>query len=208
MTRHNNRRTAALLCGCLAALLILTAPAYADRSIYVVRHGERDNCGDLVPRGQQRAVDLLNDLLDENVVQIFVSKKHRTRDTARPLKYELVRRHILTPDPLPVLHRQRSEADYQSKVVNKVLENDAVRENPQGAVLIVSHSEYLHEIANAFAKDYLEKHPDKAAKKIKHDQYDLMYIVTFPTQGGVPTLTKTRYGSRYRHTPPPCKKRK
>lgn len=75
-------------------LLILLCPlainvAHADATFYLVRHAEKQNDGTkdphLTEQGQQRAVNLAQQLSLTNIRKIYSTNYHRTQETAKPL---------------------------------------------------------------------------------------------------------------------------
>jgi len=137
------------------------------REIIVVRHAERENGSDDSPlskAGQQRALDLLQELKDAAVTRIFVSDKVRTQDTARPLANFLGPKcHYSTN----LLHAWNG---------NQVVEYVKTNVVPDDVVLIVFHGDFdklpfllrrlggpENELINGFDKMYLFR-PDPSGQ--------------------------------------------
>jgi broad specificity phosphatase PhoE len=78
------------------AFLALAAPAFAQHTVFVVRHAERADAGmsasptmksdpDLSDAGRARAESLATALKDTRITAIFTTEYKRTRQTAEPL---------------------------------------------------------------------------------------------------------------------------
>lgn len=82
----------ALVLVCLLAALVTPSVAFAQKTILLVRHGERaDDTADaaLSPAGEARARKLADLLKDAGVTAIFATQFERTLNTAKPLADKL-----------------------------------------------------------------------------------------------------------------------
>lgn len=72
----------------IGALVLFTAPALAESTIYLIRHADDvPGAGDveLLPEGHARALWLKDYFADKGITHIFTSDYIRTRDTVTPL---------------------------------------------------------------------------------------------------------------------------
>ena len=120
-------RAAVCTAATLAALTATAAPAWAQKTVIVVRHAERvDSSTDsaLSPAGLQRAQALARTLSRAGVTAIFVTQFQRTQQTAAPI--------VMTANTTaPLIERIRGE-------------------HANDVVLIVGHSNTVPEILTQF----------------------------------------------------------
>ena len=136
-------------------LLLITGFAFADSSIYLVRHAEKittEGVSDpgLTPIGLFRAQNIAKQLSSVGVTKIFSTQYKRTMQTAQPL------------------------ADYQGLKVTpydpKQLEEFAQQlKNIQGVVLVVGHSNTTPLLTQLLSNTDINK--------IEDDEYDNVYQV-------------------------------
>ncbi len=145
----------------LILLTILTPPAYSqvDRTIYLVRHAEKQNDGSKDPTltaiGKQRAGNLSQILKDKNIVAIYSSDYNRTRQTAGPLAKRLGLNVVLyNPGKL-------------KKFAAQLL-------NSQGNLLVVGHSNTTPNLASLLGGE--------SFGEIEHLEYDRVYQLSFQAE--------------------------
>jgi phosphohistidine phosphatase SixA len=159
--------------GLLAALLVLVAaPAWAQTTVFIVRHAERadhvagaaaETDPALSDAGRARAESLAAMLKDAGVRSIFVTQYKRTQQTAAPLARALG----ITP----------------VEVGSRELEPLAGRiRAAAGSVLVVGHSNSVPNLLNTLGFD--------AVIEIADDEYDNLFVVTL---GEKPTVVRLRY---------------
>lgn len=143
----------------LLMFLMTFAPtilAEVDRTIYLVRHAEKQTDGSKDPLltliGQQRATNIGQMLKDKNITAIYSSDYNRTRQTAQPLA-QLLGITVIIYDP------SKLEA-FARQLLNR-----------QGNLLIVGHSNTTPGLASLLgAKDFGE---------IDHSEYHRVYQLSF-----------------------------
>lgn len=135
-------------------LLSLCLASCSTTYYYVVRHAEKLNQTDDSPlstAGFQRAEVLDDTLSAKNINRIFVSDKQRTQQTAAPT----ATRFNLTPIIIPVANTNQLISDLKA-VSGK-------------SVLVVRHSNEIHQIVNALS-------PDDTIAPIP-DEYDNLFVI-------------------------------
>jgi broad specificity phosphatase PhoE len=150
-----------------AACAILSGShAFAQSTVFLVRHAERADSGggapavmaadpDLSATGHARAQSLAAMLRDARITTIFVTQYKRTQQTAAPLAKALgVTPTVITSKDLPGLVAKVREAT--------------------GNVLVVGHSNSV--------PDLLKQLGVADAPAIADDEYDNLFIVTQPKQ--------------------------
>jgi phosphohistidine phosphatase SixA len=162
----------------LALLLLCTVatPAFAQHTIFLVRHAERADAGmqapagadpDLAPEGRTRASSLARVLADAKVTTIFTTEYKRTQQTAAPLAQVL----NLSVTTVP----SGSTATLIDRI--KVATN--------GTVLVVGHSNTLPEIIKRLGVS--------TPITIAEDQFDDLFVVTTGVAGSAPSLVRLHY---------------
>ncbi|MBN7813958.1 SixA phosphatase family protein [Algoriphagus pacificus] len=140
-----------------------------EKTIYIVRHAEKELVGDdpkLLQVGQIRAAKLGQILADKEIKHVFSTDYRRTKETAAPTA-NAAGLEIQTYDPR---------------------NNDALVEqlkSLEGNVLVVGHSNTVGQIANYFVGDG-EKYGD-----LEDTQYEFIYIVTLDKEGKSAVERKT-----------------
>lgn len=159
---------------CLVALL-LSAPAAAQEAVYLVRHAEQvsgaENPG-LTPAGRQRARALAAFLRDAGITAVYSSNAIRTVQTATP-----------TAESIGSAVRQVPR-EQTGALVERIR-----REQPDGRVLVVGHSETLPKILAAFGAP--------SAVAIDKSDYDNLFTLV-PRSNGTPLVMRQRLSSQER----------
>jgi phosphohistidine phosphatase SixA len=159
----------------LAAVLVLVAaPAWAQGTVFVVRHAERADQAeggtmsstdpDLSAAGHARAESLALMLKDAGVRSIFVTQYKRTQQTAAPLA------KTLGVTPVEVGARDLDQLAAK------------VRAATAGHVLVVGHSNSVPNLLKALGID--------AGIAIADDEYDNLFVVAL---GERPSMVRLRY---------------
>jgi len=172
--RRGARALAALLAGFVA---LAPASAAAQRAVFVVRHAEKASAGGttdipLSDAGRARAERLAAMLRDAGITAIYSTDTVRTRSTAEPLARALgLTVRIYATEPRE--GRPGSEELVRS-----------LRSDPNGAALVVGHSNTVPELLAALG----------ATRKItlRDDEYDALFLIV-PRSDGAPTLLELRY---------------
>ena len=154
----------------LAALTAGAAPAWAQKTVIVVRHAERlDSSTDspLSPAGLQRAQTLARTVSRAGVTAIFVTQFQRTQMTAAPLAAQLK----LTPIVMTV--------NTTAPLIERIR-----REHANDVVLIVGHSNTVPEILTQFGAT--------EPVTIQDDEFDALFILVPRGQTG-PSVVRLRY---------------
>ena len=163
----------------VAAALIFPAAAAAQKTVFVVRHGEKISEEDerLTEAGRARAGRLAEMLKKSGIVAIYSTDTERTLGTAQPLATALgtkIRLYDAKPvdgrfDFAPFVERLRAEA-------------------PDGVVLVVGHSNTVPPLLRALgcSEDV----------SIASDEFDNLFVVVPDSGGrasGGATLVRLRY---------------
>lgn len=144
----------------LMTVFVLGVPgtAYAQKLVFVVRHGERADAGmtqqadpPLSSAGQARAQKLMTMLADAGITAIVTTELIRTQQTAQPLAAKLG----LTPDVV--------QHDNVQGVVATLKITHAT-----DVVLVVGHSDTIPAILKAYGK---------ADVTIADNEYDDLFVV-------------------------------
>lgn len=141
---------------CLALLFGACTSQNSPKTIYIVRHAEKQLVGDdpeLAYVGGVRAVKLSQILEKENIKHVFSTDYIRTKSTAKPTA-EKAGLEIEIYDP---------------KNQDALVEELRTRE---GNILVVGHSNTVSQLANYFVGDG-EKFAD-----LTDLEYDFIYVVT------------------------------
>lgn len=151
----------------LAALLLETAAATAQKAVFVVRHGEKISNDDerLTEAGKARGERLAKLLGDADIAAIYSTDTERTLGTARPLA---------------------GARSLEVKIYDKTasLAEKIREENTRHAVLVVGHSNTVPELLKALGCS--------EPVSIAADEYDNLFIVV-PTGNGPAALLRLRY---------------
>lgn len=162
----------------LVALVITGAtatPAFAQRTIVLVRHAERADAGtqpaanadpDLSPAGRTRASSLARVLADAKITTIFTTELKRTQQTAEPLAKVLQLATVTVP------------ANNTAQLIDQI-------KMTNGNVLVVGHSNTIPEIMKRLGV--------QAQFTIPDDQFDDLFVVTMPTGGSAPNVVRLHY---------------
>jgi broad specificity phosphatase PhoE len=145
---------------CLALLLLSTATAAAQHSVFVVRHAERADGGatgmtasdpDLSDAGKARAQSLVAALKDAGITAIFVTEFKRTQQTAAPLAAALGLQPTVVPsrDMAALIEKLKGTA---------------------GNVLVIGHSNTVPEVIKQLGV--------ADAVKLADTDYDFLFVVT------------------------------
>ncbi len=154
----------------LMTVLVLGVPAhaFAQKLVFVVRHGERADAGmtpqadpPLSSAGQARAQKLMTMLADAGITAIVTTELIRTQQTAQPLAAKLG----LTPDVV-------QHDNVQGVVATLKITHAA------DVVLVVGHSDTIPAILKAYGK---------ADVTIPDDEYDDLFVIV-PATGMVVRL--------------------
>jgi broad specificity phosphatase PhoE len=145
-------------------LFILGAcsPAPSEKTIYIVRHGEKmlveDPDPELSQVGTLRATKLSQILADKDIKHVFSTDYKRTRHTAGP-SADQAGVEIQVYDPKD----QEAFADKLRKL--------------EGNILVVGHSNTVPALVNFFVGSG-EKYPN-----LTDDEYQFIYVVTLDKSG-------------------------
>jgi probable phosphoglycerate mutase len=159
-----NRALLLLAVGLLACRL----PAFAQKAVFVVRHGEKISGADerLSEAGRARAERLGRMLRDAGVTAIYSTDTDRTRDTVAPLAAAL---------GVKVALYDRADAAFAARIH---------AEQPDGIVVVAAHSNTI--------PDLLKTLGCSADFKIEPDEYDNLFVVV-PRPAGPATLMRLRF---------------
>lgn len=144
----------------------------ADLKVIVVRHAEKNSDGtrdpSLTPTGGQRAQVLAQLLSKESLSAIYATQYRRTQLTAGP--------------SANVAHQKihvRPAGESAESLAAQIR-----RDQPQGTVLVVGHSNTVPALVTALS--------GKTVEAIGDDEYDRYFIVTLP-ENGEAKLETARY---------------
>lgn len=148
----------------LLSLFTPTILADVDRTIYLVRHAEKQADGGKEPVltlvGQQRATNIAKMLKDKNITAIYSSDYNRTRQTAQPLA-QILGLTITIYDPAKL-------KAFAKQILSKPFSID------QGNLLIVGHSNTTPGLASFLGgEDFGE---------IDHSEYHRVYQLSFEAE--------------------------
>jgi len=163
----------AAVCGVVtvAALIASASPAWAQKTVIVVRHAERlDSSTDspLSPAGLQRAQALAKAVSRAGVAAIFVTGFQRTQMTAAPLAAQLK----LTPIVMT--------ANTTPPLIERIR-----RDHANDVVLIVGHSNTVPEILTQLGAT-------EPPVTIQDDEFDSLFILV-PRGQAPPSVVRLRY---------------
>ncbi len=152
----------------------------ATTTVIFVRHAEKavvpEDDPSLSPAGQQRAAELMRQLVDADVVAgidaVYATPYRRTEETARPIAEAL---------ELPL---NSYDANDTEAIMEKI-----IREHKGKIVLVVGHS-------NTIPVLFGNMGASKKVPPIAEDEYDNIYIVSIPWFGKTKTI-RLRYGAPY-----------
>lgn len=145
-----------ILLSLVLLFLASCSPSPKPKTIYIVRHAEKQLEGDdpeLAQVGQIRAQKLAQILSDKNIKHIYSTNYIRTKSTAKP-----------TADQQG-LEIQVYDPRNHDELVEKL-------KTDEGNILVVGHSNTVGQIANYFVGD-AEKYKD-----LEDIEYDFIYVVT------------------------------
>lgn len=151
----------------VAALLLASAAADAQKAVVVVRHGEKISREDerLSEAGKARGTRLAKLLGDSGIAAVYSTDTERTLGTARPLAE--ARRLPVTVYDEPAALAEKVRAEHGGD-----------------AVLVVGHSNTVPELLKAFGC--------AEPVSIGADEYDNLFIVVRDASGS-PALLRLRY---------------
>lgn len=154
----------------LTLALSLSAPAFAQKAVVVVRHAEKvDESADplLSEAGTARAEALARMLRSLDIKAVYVTQYQRTTLTAAPLMAAAGLK------PIEVKATETPALVWRMR-----------KEHPDDVVLTVGHSNTVPLIVKLLGgTDPVE---------IDHDEYDSLFVVT-PQASGPPTVLRLRY---------------
>lgn len=164
--------------GALLLVAALAAPAFAQSTIFIVRHAERADDGgqmdmkakdpDLSDAGHARARRLAEVLRSAGIEHVYASEYKRTQQTAAPLA---------EADHLKI---ETVPAKNVDELVRRVLAE-------HGPTLVVGHSDTIPDILKALG---VSQEVD-----IGDMEYDNLFVVVRP-ETGAPVLVRMRFGER------------
>lgn len=150
-----------LLLFSLLLMLGACTPQNSPKTIYIVRHAEKQLSGndpELLLVGQVRAKKLAQILENEDIKHVFSTDYIRTRNTAKP-----------------TAEKAGVEIEiYDPKNHDALVEQLRKRE---GNILVVGHSNTVSQLANYFVGEG-EKYAD-----LQDVEYDFIYVVTLEKNG-------------------------
>lgn len=159
-----------LRAACLAILVLVAAPASAQRAVILVRHAEKvDQSKDaaLSPAGHVRAKALASLLANASVTRVFATQYRRTSETVQPLaearglKVEVV------------------NADAPARLLEEISRSSAT-----DVVLVAGHSNTV--------PDLLKRLGWPEAVEIADDDFGSVFILV-PRPGASPSMVRLRY---------------
>ena len=159
---------------CAAILATLSAAAYAQQAVILVRHAELEGAAMAEPKylplseaGEARARRLAAMLKDADVGAIYVTDFVRTSKTGEPLARELNKELTVLPkgDPRELVERLRKNHANQT-------------------VLLIGHTDTLPGLVKALGVP--------GDIKIESQDYGNVFVV-IPAREGAPTLLRLRY---------------
>ena len=157
----------------LTAAFFVSAAAYAQRAVIVVRHADKISASDerLSDAGRARAARLAKILRDAGVTAVYATETERAIETARPLadarklqvqSYDIGSGHTI--DAKPFVER-------------------LAREQRDGIVLVVGHSNSLPDLLKALGCT--------TEISIAQEDYDNLFVVV--PKGGTAELVRLRF---------------
>ncbi|MFN8349695.1 MAG: phosphoglycerate mutase family protein [Spirosomataceae bacterium] len=160
----------------IACSLTLSLSSCYTSKIYIVRHAERLNQTEDTPlseAGLQRAKVLADNLNDEKIDSIFVTKYQRNRQTAQPLADRLGKSPVIY-EPKP----------------NSIIVDRLKRLKGKNA-LVVGHSDTIIEIAQGLGTK-------PSLSKIESSDYDNLFFIMLKKRlfGKSTTLIESTYGEK------------
>lgn len=179
--RSIRRSIPRVLAGCLVALLVMAAPAFAQKTttVILVRHAEKaaQPAADppLTDAGSERAQELARVLHDAGVSAVYATQFARTRLTAEPAAASV-------GVPVEVVAASGDARGYAAEIAKVIREKHA-----GGTVLVVSHSNTVPLIVEALG--------GSTVNPIGEDDYDNLIIVTLHPDGKS-TVIQAKYGMR------------
>ena len=158
----------------LVALVVLgfmtTAPACAQKVVYLVRHAEKagnDQISPLTTAGAQRAEALARHLKDAGITAIYTSDARRTQDTAAPIAKALK----VKPEAV----NNGDAATIFKKVTT---------DRPNEVILVVGHTDTVPDLIKLWGVT--------APVEIKESEFDKLFVLV-PTGPGKAGLARFRY---------------
>lgn len=163
-------------------LLLLIFSSCGTVKYYIVRHAEKEvpaagstmiTTGDpaLSPAGRARAVELREELKDENIRYIFSTNTIRTVSTARPL-------HELLGIKIELYNSSKDSLDNFIQKIKSI---------KKGNILVVGHSNTVDDIVNKLCGSV------QVSADLKEPEYDNLFIVT--RKGKNYTFTRKKFGT-------------
>ena len=168
---------------CIAAILLLApAAVWAQQSIIIVRHAEREpGDGDvgLSDAGRQRAERLAAMLKDAGITHIFVSDRRRTLETAQLL----ARARSISPRAVAIPAQGRGKIDPSELQVRRTL-LEMSKLPRTSVVLIVGHSNTVPMFLTRLGYGPRISIPD--------GEFDNLFLVT-PRATRAPSVIRLRF---------------
>ena len=152
----------------LLIAILYAATAWAQSTVFVVRHADRygtEPDPSITPEGQRQAESLARLLADTNVTRVFISEAVRTRQTAAPTTAHF---HL---KPVSI------DASNQDELIRQVRAGLHAGE----ATLIVGHRATVPKIVKALT--------GADVSPLAVDEYDRLQIVTLFPNGASSVLT-------------------
>lgn len=157
-----------LVLGVLILALVACQSKQKPKTIYLVRHAEKQLVGDdpeLGVAGTARSIKLAQILAERDIRHIFSTNTIRTKSTAQPLA---------AANGLEIELYDSKEHDALVKELR----------NREGNVLVVGHSNTIHHVANYFVGQG-EKYPE-----LTDIEYDFIFEVILDAGGGSSVVRK------------------
>ncbi len=144
------------------AFFFSCSPKQEPKTIYVVRHAEKQLVGDdpeLSVAGSARAKKLGQILADRDIDHVFSTDFIRTKATVQPLV--------------------DTQADLSIELYDVKKHDDLVKELRfrKGNAVVVGHSNTIHHLANYFVKDGI-KYPE-----LEDVEYDFIFVISLIKDG-------------------------
>jgi broad specificity phosphatase PhoE len=145
------------------------SPKQEPKTIYLVRHAEKQLVGDdpqLSVAGAVRAKKLAQILADQEIKHVFSTDFIRTRATALPLV-----------EAQPGLSIEIYDVKKHDELVKELRQR-------KGNALVVGHSNTIHHLANYFAQEG-EKYPE-----LQDIEYDFIFVLSLEKDGSSKVVRK------------------
>jgi len=200
---------ALLLAGCaaqpsarenVAPAVTTSAPVKVEnfvnaRAIIIVRHADIDvptknrmgNATPLLPRGEERAKELITALKGAGVTRIVTSSAVRTKETAAPLAAEL---KVVTEDPFNHLAEGAGAGAAAMPEATQVMRYLVQTAKPEQTILLVQHHSVLPSLLAEFGFKGESLMEDAT-------EFDRVYVILPDAGAQKYTLLRLRYGGKW-----------